>query len=543
VCTSRHLHRRFTLEAQVLAKLRHPNIVPVFEAELNDGEPYFTMDYIRGGSLAARLSDFAQPAAAAALVETVARAVHYAHEQGILHRDLKPGNILLGDRGEPYVGDFGLAKLLETDDSVEVPATNAEENGRSRGTTRTLTRPGSSPGTPPYMAPEQYVGSPGAVDARTDVWALGVILYELATGRLPFDGESRATIENAVLTSEPPKPSDLAPRIERGLEAIIHKCLQKAPEARYQSAAAVADALATFRRPSRSTKWLMAAGLLLTIGLGLLAPRFFNNDQPTAVIPTEEENYRRAVQPYLDALAQGKSVELIGNNAQMIPHRWRAGGGEANVHFVGGQTGERCAYVESRGMGLLELLHSMPVGAYRIVVEMRHEKSNGGNSYLGVYIGHHQLDTMEGSQHLLTRLTFADLGDRALAYLGRRASCAELAFWLQGSTHEPPFHRTGTTPGVHRFYEPDNPDASTGPWRTLALAVRPDRVEAEWDGAVLGSLSEAKRDEWITQLRDKYKDLATADLNGSVFAGLGLWMENGTIAVRRFTIETITDNP
>jgi len=221
--------RRFYAEARAAARLQHPHIVRIHEVGRMYGQHFFAMEYVPGPSLAERLRKGpVAPAEAARCVATVARAVYHLHGQGFVHRDLKPSNILLDEGGQPYVSDFGLVKMLEAD-------------GAATGT-------GTIVGTPSYMAPEQASGRSSKVGPHSDIYSLGAILYELLTNRQLFQRESPIDTLVQVLEREPDRPSRINPQVPRMLELICLKCLEKSPEERYRSAAALAEDLERFLR-------------------------------------------------------------------------------------------------------------------------------------------------------------------------------------------------------------------------------------------------------------------------------------------------------
>ncbi len=261
---SRDALARFRREAESVAQLNHEHVVQIYEVGEREGRPYFTMEYLEGGSLAARIAEGPLDCEQAArLLQVLARTMHYAHSRGIVHRDLKPQNILFSAFGQPKIGDFGLAKRLEEQSA--------------------LTRSEDRLGTPAYMAPEQASAQHDRVGPATDVYALGVILYECLTGRLPFCGSDHWATLARVMNDDPVPPSFYRAGIPRDLETICLKCLRKEPHQRYATAQELADDLGRFlageaiagRRPSRlsrAVRWVKRRPWK-TLGslLGLLA--------------------------------------------------------------------------------------------------------------------------------------------------------------------------------------------------------------------------------------------------------------------------------
>jgi len=263
--------KRFRTEAEAVASLDHLNIVPIYEIGECEGHPFFSMKFLAGGSLAGRISNLKSQISnreAADLLVKLARAVHYAHQRGILHRDIKPHNVLLDHQGEPLLTDFGLAKLVEKDS--------------------TLTRTMAVLGTPSYMSPEQARGEARQLTTAVDVYGLGAVLYEVLAGQPPFAGGTTMETVRQVLDKEPRRPSTLRPDTDRDLETICLKCLEKNPTRRYGSAIELAEDLERWQRqepilarPSppaeRLVKWvrrhkatfaaLVSIALVLVVGL------------------------------------------------------------------------------------------------------------------------------------------------------------------------------------------------------------------------------------------------------------------------------------
>src|SRR5947207_10912357 len=258
--------KRFRLEAEAAARLEHPGIVPIYEVGEGDGSCYFSMKFVEGGQLdeVIRREPMA-PRRAAGLIAKVARTVHYAHEHHILHRDIKPGNIMIDQQGEPHLTDFGLARLVESESTV----------------TRTL----EVLGTPSYMAPEQAGGNNAKLTSATDVYGLGAVLYQLLTGHPPFAGGTTYETIKLLLDTEPRQPRLLNPKIDRDLSTICLKCLEKDPQRRYSSALALAEDLEHWlghepilaRRSgivTRGRKWLQrnpTVAAMVALSLALIA--------------------------------------------------------------------------------------------------------------------------------------------------------------------------------------------------------------------------------------------------------------------------------
>jgi serine/threonine-protein kinase len=322
----------FLREARAAAGLRHPNVVQLHDVGEADGRPFYVMEFVEGGSLARKLAGAPQPAKqAAALVATLADAVQAAHESGVVHRDLKPGNVLLTADGTPKVCDFGLARPLE--------------GGAS------LTLSGVPMGTPSYVAPEQARGD-RAVGAAADVYALGAILYECLTGRPPFRAETAAATLFQVTYDDPVPPARLNPQVPRDLQTICLKCLHKGPHRRYASAQALADDLRRFEsgepiaaRPAGVVgalrKWVrrrpaaaaMLAAVVLLVAVGAVGAWLFYQQRADA----------RAHQARIDQ----EVLALLERGRGLLEEGWQAAD-EAKLTQASGEA-ERAADVARSG--------------------------------------------------------------------------------------------------------------------------------------------------------------------------------------------------
>jgi serine/threonine protein kinase/Tfp pilus assembly protein PilF len=309
--TKAHL-KRFRLEAEAAASLDNPNIVPVYEVGEHGGSCYFSMKLVEGGPLDQVFKR--EPRSfgirrAAELIAKLARAVHYAHQRGILHRDIKPGNILIDAKGEPLVTDFGLARLLEEESTV----------------TRTL----DTLGTPSYMAPEQALGNPAGagLTSATDVYGLGAVLYHLLTGHPPFAGGTTYDTIRLLLETEPRQPRLWNPKTDRDLATICLKCLEKNPQRRYPSALALAEDLERWLRHEpirarrtgifgRGRKWVRRnpTMALLILSLAALGTAISWNVWKSEFVPTSAAT-GIAVLPF-ENLSEGKEDAFFADGVQ-----------------------------------------------------------------------------------------------------------------------------------------------------------------------------------------------------------------------------------
>jgi len=304
--TPAHL-KRFRLEAEAAASLDHPCIVPIYEVGERDGQCYFSMKFVEGGQLDEVVKQMPLSIRQAAeLMTKVAHTVHYAHEHGILHRDIKPGNILLDAKGEPELTDFGLARLVESESTV----------------TRTL----EVLGTPSYMAPEQAAGNNAKLTSATDVYGLGAVLYQLLTGHPPFSGGTTYETIKLLLETEPRPPRLWNSKIDRDLSTICLKCLERDPRRRYSSALSFAEDLERWlrhepikarrigivgqgrrwlqRNPTAAVVTVLSLALVAALGVIVWKSELFQHTRATgiAVLPFENLSNDREDASFADGV-------------------------------------------------------------------------------------------------------------------------------------------------------------------------------------------------------------------------------------------------
>jgi serine/threonine-protein kinase len=517
-------------DAEVLAKLEHPNIVRVIDFVEFGGRSFFSMEYVNGRSLAERLkAGPLRPREAVQLVETMARALHAVHEKGIVHRDLKPANILLDENSIPKVADFGLAKRLDADAS--------------------LAASGQLVGNIAHMAPEQAEGKTNIVGPSADIWALGVILYELLSGRLPFTGKSVLETLERIRTGDP--ASLLRAGADRDLEAICQKCLEKKPWHRYATTADLADELGRFLRddprdPVRTRRrslpvrgWriarrhpIRATALALII---LALPSI-----PLIHIWTDAD---RPVSRLENDLASGHAVTLIGKKGRPKWFRLRTGADATQVS----EAPDGTFSVHTWGFCLVDLLRTAGWPTYKICAEIRHEKSKSLGE-VGLFFGLEEIPTEQGTLLSFGQVMFDDVNSEADISRLRPPG-------LPGPIPEPqgnaiyfePFLYSLLSDGTERTQRlntgsPDfrfEPFKNGNEWRTITIFVGDSEIVASWaDGKKIGRITV---DHWNLFLAEGLEHdrlvhrskPATFVRNGA----LGLCVTQGAASFRNIVVE------
>jgi hypothetical protein len=525
--------QRFYNEARAAAKIEHPNVIKLYEIGQEEDQHYFTMAFAPGGSLADHRESFANdPKAAAALVEKIARAVHCLHSKGILHRDLKPPNVLFDEKGEPLVSEFGLAKFTDDDAGI--------------------THTGDVVGTPAYMSPEQAAGYKGAITPQSDVWALGVILYELLTGLRPFTGMGMKEVSRQILTTFPAHPRTFCPQVDRCLENIVLKCLAKEASRRYASAEDLADDLARWARGEpilarpigrceRARRWfgrhpavgamvVLAPLLLILTTAAYLVVRYLSDPERV------RERVRRE-------LAAGRPVTFVDDDGPPIIYSWDEGAAfaKASTEF------DRPFFVSTHPTALIQLW-SDPPPAFRLRADMRHE-NNSGDGRIGLYLGYRP----QGPSIPLACcyvVSFTECGWNSTALRGPDGQ--------EGSRVKIHFHYFRPRPNLGPieadqdingglFYVP-TPPGKPRPWRTIEIKVTPREFAIYWknDSGKMELAARIKMGEFLTQA--KLLPWTDATMKGYSFipsfpGTLGLYVRDSAASFKNVILEPCSSNP
>jgi serine/threonine-protein kinase len=484
------------------ARLRHPNIVQVYDRGEDEDDVFFTMEFGAAGTLAQRIGGRPLPAdEAASILHALAGAVQYAHDRKIVHRDLKPANVVLTADGTPKVTDFGLAKRLET------------ESGP--------TRSGQLLGTPPYMAPEQIDGRE-ATREKTDVYGLGAVLYEMLTGRPPFQGVNELDTLIQVQRCRLTRPWRYNPSVDRELESICLRCLERRPGRRYPSAGALTEDLERWqgrRRPrahgipARASRAVRRHPFSTTLLLAALIAVCL----PPIRYLTSQEWARKSA---LARLAGGEPVPVVAATGPpdfyrvVLPYRDEILGRSDDGTFVFG----------SETMGLLELFPDPQHEHYLFSAEVRRENIMAANGDVGVYLlySSHEQAGQPLKSHWYCAVSFNDSPEANKGWVSLRSE----------HHYQPSIQRHTRSPGESIPY-PKRPDKV---WHKLAVEVSGVEVRVEWDGRPT-TVSLRELDDAEAYLLSELKREQRPPL--SLRSPLGLYAYRGSASFRNVVLKPI----
>jgi hypothetical protein len=512
---------RFDRECGLLANLRHPNVVTVYEAGHHAGAPYMVMEYLKGGTLAKARETIAAggPLALAKVVEKVAKAVHAAHACGITHRDLKPANVLLDENGEPKLVDFGLAKRLAAPPQPAPPPPAPPDQETKPDEAEARGRPTVGGGTEGYMAPEQR-GEPNGPTPAVDVWALGVVLHEMLTGVRP--------------TAAKPDPREVAKAVGgplgRRLAAITDRCLQTLPADRYGSAGELAEELAALPRLTRRAAMVRLGAAVAAVGAIGAAGAEAMAPTPPGVMPDARfAGYANpeAVAKALDDLASGQKVELIGPDRPTPPHRWLMGPMSGKLLRRDGQV-----VLHSEGVCGLELLPSLPPGEWEVEATLRHTQTSDLQfGACGAFVGRNWDVGPAGLRNFYASALYSDFytttNKKWPHGLGRVVT--ELTYLAESWTR--PYDAYPDR--MRRLTFPLPKEGTEKPPRRLTFALRGGAVTAHWDGQPVSSYPAAELAACENLQRRQQPDLSAVFTTAG---GVGVFVRFGQVEVVRFVV-------
>jgi serine/threonine-protein kinase len=513
---------RFWAEARAVAQVKHPHVVQILEYGEAEGRPFFSQEYIEGGTLAALCGGKPlAPRRAAELLEMLALGVQAVHDRGVVHRDLKPQNVLMTADGLPKIADFGLARQT---DAVTV-----------------WTKSTDVLGTPNYMAPEQAAGKARAVGPAADVYALGAILYYLLTGRPPFTGATMEEILRRVQNDDPVPPRRRQRNVPQPLETICLKCLAKDPRKRYTSGRELAERLRLFLDgkpiPDRPAGWLRRswrtvrrhpAVLAFTLLLTTVAALLF--------VLNYLSSPERILERLQGRLARGEAAVLVEETGPPRWYRWRMGEDVTKVSALPREP----LFILSGSIALVELLPD-PVGSsYRFSAQVRHD-DGAGDTAVGIYFGHSTGAGPLCEEHYFCVLSYADHGMSKGKAIVRLRDCGERRGEIVVNRDVPT--RLG------RPLDRVPVGGVSGPWRELVVERTPSEIRAFCDGVLLTG----------TNRRGLLKALSPADMEVHTrflflgcapgagitprFApreGLGLYVNHGSASFRRVVVQPLS---
>jgi serine/threonine-protein kinase len=516
--------KRFELEAQALGRLEHSGIVRVFEVGEESGRPYYSMEYVPGGTVAGRIRHGPplDATAGAGIVATVARAVDAAHRAGVLHRDIKPSNILLGPDGSPKVSDFGLALFMDRADR--------------------MTRTGALLGTPPYMPPEQAFGEKG-LGPTADVYGLGATLYEILTGKPPYEGSLPEVVRKVDRDPVVP-PRKLVPELHPDLEAVCLKCLEKNPRDRYPSAAALADDLdrwgrgegttvrpagparKTLRWAARHKVWVAAAVTVLFAGL---AAYYF-----LVVLDAKNESDRK--------LVRKETTTVVPATGKPVWWEWKFGDTELGESIVKDGT----SGFQTGGPSMLAVYDDPKSDTFTLTMELRHCSSfDNSLSFVGFFLGYEEFDAegTKASRALVIR--FSDFWAAAEVNVPAIKKNHHLAA-LQLVTL---FRPEGVKPSSMSFaasrFAPMDKAWAHNDWRYISADADPAGVRVRFgtsaaDARQVFDISAEEFDRMIAKQNVAYETAGTGvvvpPLVWKPRAPLGVFADSAAVAFRNVTI-------